>query len=82
MNVCEFCHEDKDGYLTHLNREGIGSAHITQSHPINGGWKLCVSSGKQVRMTIKQPCFTAAERARFQVKHPSSPSMLFPPPRG
>ena len=46
MNVCEFCHEDKDGYITHLNREGIGSAHITQSHPINGGWKLCVSSGK------------------------------------
>ena len=53
MNVCEFCHEDKDGYITHLNREGIGSAHITQSHPINGGWKLCVSSGKQVRMTVK-----------------------------
>ena len=53
MSVCEFCHEDRDGYVTHLDREGIGSAHITQSHPINGGWKLCVSSGKQVRMTVK-----------------------------
>ena len=37
MNVCEFCHEDRDGYATHLDREGIGSAHIMQSHPINGG---------------------------------------------
>ena len=33
MNVCEYCHEDRDGYITHLNREGIGSAHITKSHP-------------------------------------------------
>lgn len=53
MNVCEFCHKDRDGYVTRLAREGIGSAHIMQSHPINGGWKLCVSSGKQVCMTVK-----------------------------
>lgn len=45
MNVCEFCHEDRDGYVTHLNREGIGSAHIMQSHPINGGWmEVCGAS--------------------------------------
>lgn len=53
MSRCEFCHEDTDGYITHLDREGIGSAHIVQSHPVCGGWKLCISSGKQVRMTVK-----------------------------
>lgn len=53
VSVCEFCHEDKDGCVTCLDREGTGSAHITQSHPTNGGWKLCVSSGKQARMTVK-----------------------------
>ena len=50
MNVCEFCHADRDGYVTRLAREGIGHAHIGWS---DGGWKLCVSSGKQVRMTVK-----------------------------
>lgn len=53
MDVCEFCHEDKDGYVACLGRDGTGSAHIAQSHPTNGGWKLCVSSGKRVRMTVK-----------------------------
>ena len=33
MNVCEFCHEDRDGHVTSLDRDGVGSAHITQSHP-------------------------------------------------
>lgn len=28
MNVCEYCHEDRDGYVTRLAREGIGHAHI------------------------------------------------------
>ena len=28
MNVCEFCHEDRDGYVTRLAREGVGHAHI------------------------------------------------------
>lgn len=27
MDVCEFCHEDKDGYVACLGREGTGSAH-------------------------------------------------------
>lgn len=50
MSVCEFCHEDRDGYITHLDREGTGHAHIVWS---DGSWKLCVSSGKEARMTIK-----------------------------
>lgn len=53
VSVCEFCHEDRDGYITHLDREGTGSMHIIWSHPAYGGWKLCVRSGKEVRMTVK-----------------------------
>lgn len=53
VRVCEFCHEDMDGYTAHLDREGIGSVHIAQSHPMYGGWKLCISSGKRIRMTVR-----------------------------
>lgn len=36
-----------------FNKNHPAAIYCTQSHPINGGWKLCVSSGKQVRMTVK-----------------------------
>lgn len=35
MNVCEYCHADRDGYITHLNREG----DRTRAYRVVG-WRL------------------------------------------
>lgn len=51
--LCPYCHTDRDGFVRHLPREGIGNAHIWHHAPIHGGWMLHFSGKHNTKADIK-----------------------------
>lgn len=43
--MCEFCHEDREGFMRYLPREGTGNAHVR-------GAAIEVSGPHHTRLTI------------------------------
>lgn len=49
--LCGYCHEDSDGYVRMLPREGVGNAYIHCSH--FDGWAINFSGKYHTKAKIK-----------------------------
>lgn len=49
--LCLYCHEDFDGYIQMLPKEGVGNAYIHCSH--FGGWAINFSGKYHTKAKIK-----------------------------
>ena len=52
MSICPYCHTDRDGYVQHLPREGIGNIHIWRDWS-SGEWIMTFSGKYKTKAAVK-----------------------------